>query len=172
MISSKMRNFTIEQKTINIRKYIFLSLLVVNFFLLIACSIISLMYLDRMGIINSSQIVITEIFTLFIALFVLGILINQLVIIPKANSIEEPFFRFRLYLICILISTIVPWNFGLIISFLGIQQNGGIYWILSLVLYIITFVYLVYFYIFYYSPSLKKIKVGKTLKIKSRKLVI
>ena len=164
------KDYIIKRREIIVRNLYYLSTLA--FYLLIIGFIalfIPLIDINDLVTVTGIFSVITPPFIVGLGVILGGIIFNQKVLIPQTLQIKEPYFRYRLHMLCLFITIETTVIISFIIGFLPFEEAGNILWTHILTFFVLSFIYLLYFYFSYYYPSLSEIEVGKVVRVKVRK---
>ena len=165
MAKTYEKNIVIDRKTIIARQLIFFLILGANFLYLLILYVISLqMKTTQM---TQAQSVIF-LFVICFSASIIGFVFNQVYFIPKAQKMEEPYNRFQFHLIAIVIGIEAPSMYALVLGFITLNTVEGINWVIVIIMFLLSFVYGVYFYLFYYQPTLAEIEIGKEITVMRR----
>ena len=166
MSNPNTTSITITRSMITMRNMIYFILLITGFIYLLVLYMISLPPASTNPSADAGSV--DYFFYGFLLAIIVGYILNQRLIIPKAQQIEEPFNRFGLHMVVIILGIDGPYSYAVVIGFISFNATGNINWVYVSVLTLFAFMYGVYFYLFHYQPTLSEIEVGKTIEKRIR----
>ena len=165
MAKTYEKNIVIERKTIIARHLIFILILGANFLYLLVLYVISLQKQTGQMMQGASVLLM---FVICFSASIIGFVFNQVYFIPKAQKMEEPYNRFPFHLIAVVIGMEAPSMYGIVLGFITLTTLEGINWVIVIIMFLLSFVYGVYFYLFFYQPTLAEIEIGKEITVTRR----
>ena len=162
MMEGRTITVTITRNTILIRNFIYFVILMANFLYLFVLYVLSSASVQNNPP-KDSVFGLQEIFYLVMIAIAIGLILNQMIFIPKAQKIEEPYNRFGLHFVSIMLGVDGPSVYGLVLGFISLQEPNGINWLYVGIPIAWSFIYGFYFYLFHYQPTLSEMEVGKQI---------
>lgn len=164
MAEDRTTTITITRNTIRSRNLIYFFIMMANFMYVLVLFLISSNPGQGTGT-NTGKNVITleDMFLIIVVLILLGLVLIHGIFLPKAQKIAEPFNRFPIHLIIIILGIESPSMYGLILGFISLDQTNSINWLYVGLPIVWSFIYGVFFYLFYFQPTLDEIEVCKEI---------
>lgn len=162
MARSRSPDLTITSSMVRGRNIIYYILLLANFIYLFVLYMISINPPTTTPP-KTNGLSLDFMFYLLVIVAVIVLIINQRILIPRADKIEEPYNRFPIHLIVLILGVDATSIYGVMLGFISLEQTNSINWIYVGIFIVWSFIYGVYFYLVHYHPTVAEIEIGKTI---------